>query len=124
MAGFTRLERICNQDFRQRFGVASITDKLQEVHLRWYDHVLRADNDSVCEIGFILDLTGKRPKGRLKQRWMNTLHVHLKAVGMHPDQAHDRIKWRQGINKADPPPPNGTNAEEEDTSQRHISMYI
>ncbi|EYC06858.1 hypothetical protein Y032_0073g739 [Ancylostoma ceylanicum] len=28
MAGITRLDRICNQDIRQRFGVAPITDKL------------------------------------------------------------------------------------------------
>ncbi|EYC12765.1 hypothetical protein Y032_0046g1411 [Ancylostoma ceylanicum] len=102
MAGITRLDRICNQDIRQRFGVTPITDKLREARLRWYGHVLRAESDSVCKIGFNLDVTGKRPKGRPKQRWMDTLHADLKTVGMHPDQAHDRTKWRQGISKAEP----------------------
>ncbi|EYC25625.1 hypothetical protein Y032_0011g1303 [Ancylostoma ceylanicum] len=101
MAGITQLDRICNQDIRQRFGGAPITDKLREARLRWYGHVLRAESGSVCKIGFNLDVTGKRPKGRPKQRWMDTLHVDLKTVGMHPDQAHDRTKLRQGISKAD-----------------------
>ncbi|EYC33739.1 hypothetical protein Y032_0002g959 [Ancylostoma ceylanicum] len=92
MAGITRLDRICNQDVRQRFGVATITDKLREVRLRWYGHVLLADNDSVCKIGFNLGVPGKRPKGDPKQRWMGTLLVDLKAVGMHVDHTHDRMK--------------------------------
>ncbi|EYC18004.1 hypothetical protein Y032_0029g2006 [Ancylostoma ceylanicum] len=98
MAGIARLDRICNQDIRQRSGVAPITDKLREARLRWYGHVLRAESDSVCKIGFNLDVTGKRPKGRPKQRWMDNLHADLKTVGMHPD----RTKWRQGISEADP----------------------
>ncbi|EYC11992.1 hypothetical protein Y032_0048g1550 [Ancylostoma ceylanicum] len=87
MAGITRLDRICNQDIRQRFGVAPITDKLREARLRWYGHVLRAESDSVCKFGFNLGLTGKRPKGRPKQRWMDTLHADPKTVAMHPGQA-------------------------------------
>ncbi|EYB85573.1 hypothetical protein Y032_0296g1713 [Ancylostoma ceylanicum] len=101
MAGTMRLDRICNQDIRQRFGVAPITDKLSEARLRWYGHVLRAESDSVCKLGFNLGVTGKRPKRRPKQRWMDTLYADLKTFGMQ-DQAYDRIKWRQGISKADP----------------------
>ncbi|EYB99272.1 hypothetical protein Y032_0123g1113 [Ancylostoma ceylanicum] len=62
MAGITRLDRICNQDIRQRFGVAPITDKLREARLRWYGHVPCAEGDSVGKIGFNLGVTGKRPK--------------------------------------------------------------
>ncbi|KIH64119.1 hypothetical protein ANCDUO_05575 [Ancylostoma duodenale] len=89
MGGVIRLDRICNQDIRQRFDIAPITEKLREARLRWYGHVLRADNDSIRKIGFDLDVRGKRPKGRPKQRWMDTLHAVLKVVRIHPDQAHD-----------------------------------
>ncbi|KIH67573.1 hypothetical protein ANCDUO_02095 [Ancylostoma duodenale] len=92
MGGVTRLDRICNQDIPQRFGAAPIMEKLCEARLRWYDHVLRADNDSICKIGFDLDVPGKRQKGRLKQRWMDTLHADLKVVRIHPDKAYDRAK--------------------------------
>ncbi|KIH63706.1 hypothetical protein ANCDUO_05990 [Ancylostoma duodenale] len=89
MGGVTRLYRICNRDIQQRFGVAPITDRLREARLRWYGQVLLADNESICKIGFDLDVPGKRPKGRPKQRWIITLHADPKAVRIHPDQAHD-----------------------------------
>ncbi|EYC07314.1 hypothetical protein Y032_0071g588 [Ancylostoma ceylanicum] len=120
MAIITRLDRICNQDIRQRFGIVPITDKLRGAGLRCYGHMLRAENDSVCKIGFNLGVTGKRPKGRPKQRWMDTLHVDLKTVGTHPDQGHDWTKFRQGISEADQPP-NAINAEEEGEDKVRLS---
>ncbi|EYC02068.1 hypothetical protein Y032_0102g3464 [Ancylostoma ceylanicum] len=101
MAGITRLDCICNQDIRQRFGVAALMDKLREAHLRWYGRGLRGDNDSVCNIGFDLGFVpGKRPKRRQKQRWVDTLHADLEEIGIHPDQAHE-TKRRQRISRAD-----------------------
>ncbi|EYC36888.1 hypothetical protein Y032_0846g2657 [Ancylostoma ceylanicum] len=44
----------------------------------------------------------KRPKGRPKQRWLETLHADMKHVCVHPDQTRDRAKWHQKIRKADP----------------------
>ncbi|VDO83764.1 unnamed protein product [Heligmosomoides polygyrus] len=90
-AGVTRLDRVRNETMRQRFGVASIADKLREARLRWYGHVLRANDDTVCKIGRLnLEVPGKRPRGRPKQRWLDTLHMDLKLAGVHPDQAFDR----------------------------------
>nr|CDJ95465.1 RNA-directed DNA polymerase (reverse transcriptase) domain containing protein [Haemonchus contortus] len=102
-AGVTRLDRISNDAIRERFGVAPIVDKMREARLRWYGHVLRADEGSVRTIGLNLDVSGKRPRGRPKQRWLDTLHEDLKTVNIHPDQAFNREKWRQHIRKADSP---------------------
>ncbi|VDP55247.1 unnamed protein product [Heligmosomoides polygyrus] len=93
-AGVTRLERVRNDAIRQRFGVASIAEKLREAHLRWYGHVLHANDDTVRKIGLNLEVPGKRPRGRPKQRWLDTLHFDLKMAGVHPDQAFDRENWR------------------------------
>ncbi|EYC36881.1 hypothetical protein Y032_0847g2669 [Ancylostoma ceylanicum] len=100
--GVTRADRIRNEKIRERFGIAPIADKLRETRLRWYGHVLRANKDTICKVGLDLEVPGKRPKGRPKQRWLDTMHADLKHVGVHPDQAHDRVKWRQKIRKADP----------------------
>ncbi|EYC14723.1 hypothetical protein Y032_0039g120 [Ancylostoma ceylanicum] len=97
MGGITQLDRICNQDIRQRFGVVAKADKLREARLRWFGHVLPAKGDKVCRIGYDLDVQGKRPK-----RWLDTLLADLKLARIHPDQAHDRTIWRQRISKADP----------------------
>ncbi|VDO60671.1 unnamed protein product [Heligmosomoides polygyrus] len=112
-AGGTRLDRVRNDTIRQRFGVVSIADKLREARLRSYGNVLHANDDTVCKIGLNLEVPGKRPKGRPKQRWLDTLHLDLKIAGVHSDQAFDREKWRHHTRRADPPP-SGTNATEND----------
>lgn len=101
-SGLTRLDRVRNDDIRQRYGVAPIGDKLREVRLRWYGHVLRASDESVAQKGLQLTVAGTRPSGRPKQRWSDTLHGDLRIAKAHPDQAHDRAKWRRLITTADP----------------------
>uniref|UniRef100_W6NIV3 Endonuclease-reverse transcriptase n=1 Tax=Haemonchus contortus TaxID=6289 RepID=W6NIV3_HAECO len=90
-AGVTRLDRISNDAIRERFGVAPIVDKMRDARLQWYGHTLRAKNDSVRKISLNLDVSGKRPRGRPKQRWLDTLHEDPKAVNIHPDQAFNRM---------------------------------
>uniref|UniRef100_A0A183F2B7 Reverse transcriptase domain-containing protein n=1 Tax=Heligmosomoides polygyrus TaxID=6339 RepID=A0A183F2B7_HELPZ len=85
-ARVTRMDR--NDAIRQKFGVAPIVDKMREARLRWYGHVLRGKEDSVRKIE--LEVSGKRPRGRPKQRWSDTLHMDLKAADVHPDLALDR----------------------------------
>ncbi|XGW02685.1 hypothetical protein V3C99_014597 [Haemonchus contortus] len=101
-AGVTRLDRISNDAIRERFGAAPIVDKMREARLRWYGHTLRAKSGSVRKISLNLDVSGKRSRGRPKQRWLDTLHEDLEGVNIHPDQAFNREKWRQRIRKADP----------------------
>ncbi|EYC22387.1 hypothetical protein Y032_0017g3321 [Ancylostoma ceylanicum] len=88
-AGVTCADRIRDEKICERFGIAPIADKLRETRLGWYGHVLRAKEDTICKVGLNLKVPGKRPKGRPKQRWLDTMHADLKHVGVHPDQAHD-----------------------------------
>ncbi|EYC44065.1 hypothetical protein Y032_0473g2104 [Ancylostoma ceylanicum] len=67
-AGSTRADRIRNEKIRERFGIAPIADKLRETRLRWYGHVLRANEDTICKVGLDLGVPGKRPRGRPKHR--------------------------------------------------------
>ncbi|VDP11972.1 unnamed protein product [Heligmosomoides polygyrus] len=101
-AGVTRMDRIRNDAIRQKFGVAPIADKIREARLRWYGHVLRGKEDSVRKIDLELDMSGKRPRGRPKQRWSDTLHMDMKVTGVHPDQAQYRERWRHHTRRADP----------------------
>uniref|UniRef100_A0A7I4YWQ2 Transposase n=1 Tax=Haemonchus contortus TaxID=6289 RepID=A0A7I4YWQ2_HAECO len=72
---------------------------MREARLRWYGHVLRADEESVRKMGLSPDVYGKRHRGRPKQRWLDTLHEDLKTVNIYPDQAFNREKWRQHVNR-------------------------
>ncbi|VDO80412.1 unnamed protein product [Heligmosomoides polygyrus] len=99
-AGVTRMDRIRNDVIRQKFGVAPIADKMREARLRWYGHDLRGNEHS--KIGLNFEVIGKRPGGRPKQRWADTLHKGLKVAGVHPDLALDRERWRHDTGIADP----------------------
>ncbi|VDP57500.1 unnamed protein product [Heligmosomoides polygyrus] len=57
--GVARLDRVRNDTIRQRFGVATIADKSREARLRWYGHVLRANDDTACKIGLNLEVPRK-----------------------------------------------------------------
>jgi hypothetical protein len=102
ISGITRFDHVRNDDIRDRYGVAPITEKMREARLRWYGHALRSDDDSLAKTGLNIDIAGKRPKGRPKQRWLDTLHADLQAARLHPDQAFDREKWRTRSRRADP----------------------
>lgn len=104
IGGVTRFDHVPNDDTRNRYGVAPITDKMREARLRWYGHVLRAADETIAKIGLNVEVDGKRPKGRPKQRWLDTLHNDLKIAGLHPDHATNRAKWRDRSRKADPAP--------------------
>jgi len=41
ICGHTRLDKIRNEVIRGKIGVASITDKIREVRLRWFGHIRR-----------------------------------------------------------------------------------
>ncbi|VDO89945.1 unnamed protein product [Heligmosomoides polygyrus] len=93
-AGVTRMGRIRNNAIRQKFGVAPTAEKMREARLRWYGHVLRGKEDRVRKIGLNFEVIGKRPRGRSKQRWSDTLQMDMKVTGV---QAQDRGRsWKRG----------------------------
>ncbi|KIH46573.1 hypothetical protein ANCDUO_23373 [Ancylostoma duodenale] len=101
IAGVIRANSIRNEKIRGHFGIAPTADKLRETRLRWYEHVLLASEDSVCQVGLDLEVLGKRPRRSPEQRWLDKLDIELMHVGAHPDQAHSRAKVHQKIREAD-----------------------
>ncbi|EYC39215.1 hypothetical protein Y032_0668g1344 [Ancylostoma ceylanicum] len=72
-SGITRLDHTQNEDVRKRHGVAPIQEKMREQRLRWLGHVLGATEQSVEKIAYEFEVSGKRHRGRPKQRWTDTL---------------------------------------------------
>ena len=101
-SGLTLLDHTRNEDVLARYGVAPITEKMREARLRWYGHTLRASPTSLAQTGLNVDVAGSRPKGRPKQRWLDTLHADMKATQLHADLAADRSKWKTRSRRADP----------------------
>lgn len=79
-SGVTRHYHIHNEDIR-------------EWRLRRYGHIIRADQNSFAKIGLKVEVGGKRPKGRPKQLWPDTLDDDLRASRLQLHHAYERAKW-------------------------------
>ncbi|KIH67947.1 hypothetical protein ANCDUO_01721 [Ancylostoma duodenale] len=97
MAGVMRLDRICNEDIRNWFGVVAISDNFANLVCDG-----TAEEGRIRKVCLDLESPGKLPKSRPKQRWLHTLHNDLELTEIHPEQARDRAKCVYRTSKADP----------------------
>ena len=100
--GVTRLDRIPNDTVRARMRVAPISDKLKEGRLRWFGHVVRREKETVAGRVYSMKVEGKRPRGRPKTRWMDSVRKDMKECAITEADAQDRTFWRRKTRYADP----------------------
>ncbi|KAG5591403.1 hypothetical protein H5410_041917 [Solanum commersonii] len=60
ICGYTRSDRIRNEDIRNKVGVTSVVDKLREERLRWFGHVKRRCTDVSVRRCERFDIAGSR----------------------------------------------------------------
>ncbi|KAF3618668.1 adenylate kinase family-like protein [Capsicum annuum] len=84
MCGQTRKDRVRNATIREKVGVTLVEDKMREVRLRWFGHVMRRGADASvrrCEILAMDDFRRGRAGGLSKTasllhlRWFITQHM-------------------------------------------------
>ena len=102
MCGFTRLDRIRNEEIRDLAEVAPIEEKMRESRLRWFGHVKwRSVAAPVRRCEMINPPGDKRGMGRLKKSLEEVVREDLRVVGLTEDMAQDRRLWRVRINVSD-----------------------
>ncbi|PHT92341.1 Meiotic recombination protein SPO11-2 [Capsicum annuum] len=70
MYGHIRKDRVRNEIIREKVGVASVENKLREVRLRWFGHVMRRDLDAPVRRCETLAMDGfRQARGRSKKYW-------------------------------------------------------
>ena len=86
--GFTRLDRIRNTSIRQQLGITAITEKCRNIDYAGTDTYC-ANPSTVASLAYNLHVDGRRPQGRPKQRWQDTINNDLKTTGLQPSDAND-----------------------------------
>ena len=76
------IDRIRNKCVRGSPHVRCFGDKVREHRLRWFGHVQRRDSEYIGRRMLRLELPGRRPKGRLKRRFMDVVKEDMKLVGV------------------------------------------
>ena len=65
--------------------------------LRWYGHVIRRNNNNILKKAMILEVNGKRKRGRPKMTWRRQVEESVEKVGLKVEEAADRTRWREGV---------------------------
>ena len=67
MCGNTMMERIRNQEFREKLRVALLSAKMRENRLRWFGHMQRKTHDVPVRRIKCIIVTGKRSREKFKK---------------------------------------------------------
>nr|XP_009783549.1 PREDICTED: uncharacterized protein LOC104232135 [Nicotiana sylvestris] len=98
MCGHTRLDKIRNEDIRERVSVAPVDDKMREARFRWFGHVRRRSLDAPVRRCERLTLAGtRRGRGRPKKYWGEVIRQDMARLQISEDMALDRNMWRSNI---------------------------
>lgn len=91
--GVMRLDHMMNEDIWKAFKVAPFPDKMREVKMWWYRHVVRAGEESITRRTLALSPDSWRPQGRWKKA-MDWLPAWRYASWSH--MPHCRLNWAVG----------------------------
>ena len=91
ICGHTRLDRVRNNDIRDRLGVAPIEEKLIQHWLRWFGHVQRRPPETPVHRGIIRrDNNVKRGRGRPNLTMEEAIKRDLKEWNISMELCLDR----------------------------------
>ncbi|VDP36707.1 unnamed protein product [Heligmosomoides polygyrus] len=93
---------VCKRDVRTVMKTAPIQLKMREQRLRWYEHILRRQEDHPTKLALNFEALGKRPRGAPRKRWRDVIKRDLAEIGAAPDDTLDRMRWRRITRAADP----------------------
>jgi hypothetical protein len=103
ICGHTRMDRVRNDDIRDRLGVAPIEEKLVQHRLRWFGHVQRRPLEAPVRCGVLSrDSNVRRGRGRPKLTWEKTIKRDLKGWDILRDLCLDRSAWKTTIDVPEP----------------------
>ena len=78
-----------------------INSVITKKRLSWYWHVMRRDETHITKSKLRTTVTGTRPRGRPKMRWLDKLKNDMRIYGINPEMATDRKRWAVKVKNVD-----------------------
>ena len=95
--GVTRKDKIRNEYIRGTVKVERVGMKRREGRLRWYEDVMRRDQEYIGRRMIKLELPGKRKKGRSKRRLLDVVKEEMGKAGARETDIENRTFWKNII---------------------------
>jgi hypothetical protein len=86
-AGVTRLDRLRNDDIRNRVGTTSCKEYIERQQISWFGHLMRMNHNQIPAIAYNKTNSGYRPKGRPRKRWIDNIRDTLSKHGHNTTSA-------------------------------------
>ena len=102
MSGVSLRDRKSSKELRDGVGVEEITEVCRRSRLRWFGHVERKEDDDWVKKCTVLEVEGKRPRGRPKRTWNDVVGDDMKRLQLLASDAKDRVKWKRVIHNFEP----------------------
>ena len=87
-----------NTELHALYSLPNIIRNLKSRRLRWAGHVARMEQSRNAYKVLVGKLEGKRPLGKPRRRWEDTIKIDLREMGCDPGDwialAEDRDQWR------------------------------
>ena len=90
MSGVTNLDSIRNERIRGTMKVGEISNKVQESRLKLY-HASRREEEYVGMSVMVVEVPGKRRRGRPKRRWLDNIKNDLSERELSEEVSQDRV---------------------------------
>ena len=97
MCSVSLRDRVPTDELRGRLNIESISELVRRARLRWFGHVERKEQgDWVSECRNVV-VEGNKPRGRGRKTWRECVRKDMRDLGLHKEDAQNRVRWRNGI---------------------------
>ena len=92
-----RLDHVRNEDIGKEAHVKPFTNVLENKRLKWFGHCLRREHNHICAELLRLEVSGRRSRGRPRNRWRNNVKGDMTKYQLTEDMAQYRKYWMTKI---------------------------
>ena len=107
--GITRRDRVRNETVREMVKEKPLQETIEKSRMCWYGHVKRMQDDRIPRRTHEMEMEGKRPRGRPRDRWIVGVKEEVQKRGEEWDRVkserwwEDRKRWRGFCSKQTQP---------------------
>ena len=97
MCSVSLRDRVPTDELRGRLNIESISELVRRARLRWFGHVERKEQGDWVSACRNVVVEGNKPRGRGRKTWKECVRKDMRDLGLHKDDAQNKLKWRNGI---------------------------